>query len=164
MKKLYPSEKSGIVWPVAQRRVVADFSPRPNSSENIEPCFAVFSFFLTLCFMPLHTVYLPYVKYCQKQTSILNLREGLQQMATMIPGLPSSYKSPLGHSLAQNEWFAAAVWLILDVFWNVTPCFFESFPTFRSKGKCKGKVYPSTDHEARRERERESRCIALLFL
>ena len=89
--------------------------------------------------MPLHTVYLPYVKYCQKQTSILNLREGLQQMATMIPGLPSSYKSPLGHSLAQNEWFAAAVWLILDVFWNVTPCSLSPSQRFEVKVNVKVK-------------------------
>jgi len=76
-------------------------------------------------------------------------------MVTMITGFPSSYKSLLGH-LAQNEWLVAAVWLMLDVFWNVAPCFCESFPTFRSKVKVKVKF---TLVQTTTPRERERECV-----
>ena len=88
-------------------------------------------------------------------------------MVTMIPGFPSSYKSLLGHSLAQNVWFratyevVAAVWLILGVFWNVAPGSCEFFPTFRNKVKVKVNF---TLVQTTRPRERETRCIALLLL
>ena len=86
----------------------------------------------------------------------------MQQMVTMIPGFTSSYKSLLGHLLAQNECFlatyevVAAVWLNLDVFWNVAPCFCESFPTFRSKVKLRVTfTLVQTTRPRERERERE---------
>ena len=80
-------------------------------------------------------------------------------MVTMIPGFPSSYKSLLGNSVAQNEWFRAtyeviAVWLSVNFFWNVVPCFCEFFPTFRNKVKVKVNV-KFTLVQATRLRERE---------